>query len=436
MEIISIKYILIALIGGLASFLSNKSVAVYHDGLRPIVPGVLDGSMTRKDLAATSFAMSLGLVVGFGIPFSLTTSIILIHSILLTTDIIGTSCPDTKKGTIVAVVLGAIYSILLLVGLRFVVDAFAMLPVNILAPLGKVGSPIISAFAAFPALVVAYQYGAKKGLFAFLSTVILRQVTLYYGVISLGTATIKLNADGMALLVGMIIMLFFAMREKNVDGSNSNEMLLHIFGDRIKRIKKNIVYLAIMGGLISAGSAMQIIASDPISINLLSTGKVSEAALTTFTRSIGFIPLIATTAIATGVYSPAGLYFVFAVGLFIGNPVIAFLVGALVIVLEILMLESIAKMLDKFPGIKNCGDQIRTSMTKILEISLLVGGMIAADAMISGLGYLFVGGFYLMNKTFKKPMVDMAVGPVAAILFGVLVNVFALVGLYVPVIAK
>jgi hypothetical protein len=37
----------------------------------------------------------------------------------------------------------------------------------------------------------------------------------------------------------------------------------------VKRIKKNMPYLAVMGGLISAGSAMHIIASDPISINLL-----------------------------------------------------------------------------------------------------------------------------------------------------------------------
>jgi Protein of unknown function len=228
----------------------------------------------------------------------------------------------------------------------------------------------------------------------------------------------------------MAVMLFFAIREKPENSANSNTMLVGIFGENIKRIRKNIFPMMAMGGLIAAGSAMQLIASDPISINLLSEGKLSEAALTSFTRSIGFIPLIATTAIATGVYSPAGLYFVFSIGLFIGNPLLAFVAGALFIGLEIMTLSSIAKMLDKFPGIKNCGDQIRTAMTKILEVALLVGGMMAADAMASGVGYLFVGALYLMNKRLKKPMVDMAIGPVAAILFGVIINVLALLGLH------
>ena len=79
------------------------------------------------------------------------------------------------------------------------------------------------------------------------------------------------------------------------------------------------------------------------------------------------------------------------------NPVISFIVGAGILAIEILLLELIAKSLDRFPGVKACGDQIRTAMTKVLEVSLLVGGMIAANEMAgsTGLGFLFVGGFYL-----------------------------------------
>ena len=95
-----------------------------------------------------------------------------------------------------------------------------------------------------------------------------------------------------------------------------------------------------------------------------------------------------------------------------------------------MLLEVIAKGLDKFPGMKNCGDHIRTAMTKILEIALLVGGMVAANEIAPGLGYLFVAGAYVLNKTSKKPLVDMAVGPVAAILLGIIVNLLSLVGLY------
>lgn len=83
-------YVLIALIGGFASILANKGVAVFNDGLRPIVPEYLEGRMDKKALAATSFALSFGLVIGFGIPVSIAATIILIHSVLLGTDIIGT----------------------------------------------------------------------------------------------------------------------------------------------------------------------------------------------------------------------------------------------------------------------------------------------------------------------------------------------------------
>ncbi len=65
-----LKYVIIALLGALASILANKGVAVFNDGLRPIVPEYLEGRIDKKALAATSFALSFGLVIGFGIPVS------------------------------------------------------------------------------------------------------------------------------------------------------------------------------------------------------------------------------------------------------------------------------------------------------------------------------------------------------------------------------
>lgn len=425
--------ILVTLLGAMASILANRGIAVFNDGLRPIVPEYLEGRMDKKSLAATSLALGFGLVVGFGIPFSLTTSILLIHCVLLGTDIIGSSSPEGNKGALISGVAGAAYGLGLMLGLQFVVDLFAKLPVNFLPSLGKVGSPIVVAFAAFPALVVAYQYGFKKGLVSFFLTFLARQFFQYHGSFSMAEGKqITLNADGMALLVGMLIMIFFAMQEKKEEGSmGANTALLGIFSKRIERVKKNMPLLAIMGGLISATTSVGIIAGDPISLNLLAEGKFSEAGLAALARAIGFVPLVATTAITTGVYGPAGMTLVFATGIFIKNPLISFVVGMIVIALEIMLLEVIAKGLDKFPGMKNCGDHIRTAMSKVLEVALLVGGMVAANDIAPGLGYLFVAGAYVLNKTAKKPLVDMAVGPVAAIMLGIIVNILSLVGLYV-----
>lgn len=429
------KFIIIALIGAFAAILANKGVAVFNDGLRPIMPEYLEGRMSKKALAATSFALGFGLVIGFGIPVSVAANIILIHSILLGTDIIGTWSPNGKKGMVISGVIGAIYGVGLVVGLKFVVDVFKMLPVNFLPELGMVSVPIIAAFATFPALVVAYQYGVKKGAITLALSFLVRQIVQYYGKFQIGSAKVALNPEGMALLVGMIIMIIFAVREKPDPNAQAVD-LVSLFSDRVKKIKKNVPYLAVMGGLIAAGTSMLIIAGDPISLNLLSKGKNVEAALTALARGIGFVPLVATTAIATGVYGPAGMTFVFVVGLLISNPILAFFVGAVVITLEVLLLDYIAKFLDKFPGMKNCGDNIRTAMSKILEVALLIGGMMAANAMAPGLGLFIVVGIYTLNKVSKKPIVDMAVGPVGAIFVGVLINVLYLFGLFIPVVTK
>lgn len=61
--------VVIAAIGALAAILANRGIAVFNDGLRPIMPEYIEGRMTRAEIASTSFAMSFGLVMGFGIGF-------------------------------------------------------------------------------------------------------------------------------------------------------------------------------------------------------------------------------------------------------------------------------------------------------------------------------------------------------------------------------
>ena len=88
-----IELVAIALLGGICAVLANKGIAVFNDGLRPIVPEFLEGKIGKKEIAATSFALSFGLVIGFGIPVSIGASTLLVHSVLLMTDIIGSWAP-------------------------------------------------------------------------------------------------------------------------------------------------------------------------------------------------------------------------------------------------------------------------------------------------------------------------------------------------------
>lgn len=429
------EYVVIMLIGALAAVLANKGIAVFNDGFRPLVPQYFEGHMGRKELAATSFAISFGLVVGFGIPTSLASSIILIHSILLATDIIGTVFKDDLAGLVLSGVVGALYGLGILVGLQFVVDLFATLPYNFLGTLGAVSAPVVAAFAAFPSVAVAMQHGYKKGAFTGLLTFIVWFVTKKFGVFAIGAAKVSLNAEGIAMLIGTIAMLYFASRQKS-DNTTSQE-LTSVFSEKVQRIQKNWWILAIMGGLLAAGTSLLIVAGDPTSLALMAEGEFASAAMAAFARAIGFIPLVFTTAIVTGVYGPAGATFVFAVGVALhGNPIFAFAVGAVVMTLEVLAINVFAKGMDRFPGVREMGEHIRTSMSKVLELALLVGSVTAANTMAATAGSLFVIGFYLLNKQSKKPIVDLAVGPVAAILFGILLNILIVLNLWaLPVVA-
>ncbi|MDP9751005.1 YhfT family protein [Thermoanaerobacter pentosaceus] len=422
------KIVLIALIGALAAILANGGIAVFNDGLRPIMPEYLEGRMKKAELAATSFALSFGLVIGFGIPISIGATILLVHSILLGTDIIGTWSPKGKIGYVVAGTIGALWGIGLLVGLQWIVNVFKKLPVNVFDSMEQIGTPVIFAFAAFPALAVAYQYGVKNGLITLTISALVRAVVARFSPIVIGTSKIALNPEGMALVTGMIVLLIYAMREKKEENSTN---IAALFTKRVDRIKKNVLVLSIMGALVAAATSLHILAGDPISLSLVSKGNYTEAALVALARAIGFVPLVATTAIATGVYGPVGMTFIFAAALFANNPLLAAILGFVIIFAEVYLLGGIAAFLDKFPGIKKSSDNIRTAMGQLLEVALLVGGANASNMALPGLGIFIVIGLYLLNEIAGRPIVRMAVGPVAAILVGILANILAAFGLYV-----
>ena len=429
-----LKYIVVIAIGALASMLANRGIAVFNDGFRAIVPQYYDGQISRKELGTMSFAISFGLVIGFGLPTSIAATIILIHCLLLTTDIIGTWCPDSKVGLIASGVIGGVYGLLLLVGLEFIVKLFGLLPYNFLNDLGSVSVYMTIAFAIFPAVAVAYQHGFGKGAITGVITVVAWFLFKKFGTFNIdATHKFTLNADGMAMLVGVIMMLVFAAQIKGEGASNAT--LTKVFSAKLERIRKNWFLLAIMGGLLAAGTSLAIVAGDPASLAALGNGQNVEGGMIALARAIGFVPLVFTTSIVTGVYAPAGCTFVFVVGMFLfGNPLVALLVGAGVMIVELLLINVFANVMDKMPGVKDMGEHIRTSMNKVIEITLMVGAVVGAEKTaaavgLSGIGAMFVIACVLLNRRSKKPIVEMAIGPVACILFGLLVNVLLVIGL-------
>lgn len=118
------------------------------------------------------------------------------------------------------------------------------------------------------------------------------------------------------------------------------------------------------------------IAGDPASLALLAEGEYANAALTALARAIGFIPLVFTTAIVTGVYGAARMYLCICGRTFPSwKSGICFLAGVVIMVVSCLI-DLFAKGMDRFPGVKDMGEYVRTSMNKVLEVALLSGGIV------------------------------------------------------------
>src|SRR5699024_12563574 len=102
----------------------------------------------------------------------------------------------------------------------------------------------------------------------------------------------------------------------------------------------------------------------------------------------------------------AGTSLVFAVGLvFRDLTIVAFILGAAIMYLEVISLSAVSKGMDKLPGIREMGEHIRTSLTDVLGIAILVGSAMAGEEIAPGIGFFWVFGFYLINRMAKKPLV-------------------------------
>ena len=76
-----IRLLFVVLIGVTSSVLVNRDVAVFNDGFRPVYAEYFDGGMDRRSLGATGFAVSIGLLLGYGLTTSIAVGILIFHSL-------------------------------------------------------------------------------------------------------------------------------------------------------------------------------------------------------------------------------------------------------------------------------------------------------------------------------------------------------------------
>ena len=428
-----IQIVVVACLTGMTALLAHKSAAVFHDGIRPILPQLIEGNMNRREAGSIAFGLSIGFVASVGISFTLKTGLLNSWLLFLPTDILGV----LAFNGMMAFGLGAIWGVLILTCLLPVNHLLTALPVDVLGSLGELSSPVVSAFALFPLVAIFYQFGWKNSLFAAVVVLMTRIIIVRYFP--------HLNPESIEIFVGMVMLLGIAITlDHRTRGERSDDDGQSVFEERTSRIIKNLPYIAIVGGLIAAVASMKIFAGSEVSIFTLekayhagldpaqSQTLINQAALAEFMRGLGFVPMIATTALATGVYAVAGFTFVFAVGYLIANPLIAFVVGALVISAEVLLLRSIGKWLGRYPSVRNASDNIRNAMNMLMEMALLVGSIFAAIKMAGYTGFTIAAALYFLNESLGRPVQKMASPVVAVLITGIVLNILFYCGLFVP----
>lgn len=423
-----ISVIVVIALCATTAYLSHTGAAVFHDGIRPVLPEYIEGRMKRPELASIAFGLSVGFIASVGIVHTVATNILNPWLLFLPTDILGIVAP--RKW--IAIALGALWGVLCIFGMGALNTALTILPVDMIGGIASLGNPVMVGFSLFPLVAIFRQFGTQKGVISTVLVLIVRQLASIF---------VPGMTDALVMLSGIILLLGFAITNDMANKVTSNEGSGNVFSERVERIKKNLPFLMLVGALVALASNLRIFAGSEVSIYTLAqsyatTGEaastlVNQAALAEVMRGIGFIPLIAITAITTGVYGVAGLTFVYPIGYLMPNPIFALIGGAIMIFVEVMALGLVGKFLSKFHSIRSASDNIRSSMTTVMEFALLIGSVNACVTMGGATGFFIGAMVYFINEFTGKKIMQMAIGPVAAIVTGIVLNLMYFVGLFV-----
>lgn len=416
----------------LTAYISHMALAVFNDGVRPFMLDFIQGRTTRSATTAVSFGLSAGFIFGLGAPMALSTGVLNPWLVFLPTDILGMLAP--KKW--LAPLLGGAWGAVVVFGLNGANNVAHDLPVDFLTAMQQMSTPILFLFSLFPVLAITKQFGRKWGGIA--------------GVLELALVVMTMKlwpnmfAGALAMAVGVLMLIGLAVakdvRQRRADrAAGVEEVVLEddpmasLFSASAARLRRYLPLFMVLGAGVCVLAQMHIFGGGEATSFLIAKGQYSEAAQVDFYRVFGFIPLIATTALASGAYGIAGFTLVYPIGYLMPNPFLAAVVGALVFAAEVLALSWIGRILGKLPSVRDSSEHLRSAIGDTLQLAILFGSLMAANAMGGGLGILIVGGLYLLNEAMGRPVVKMAAAPAAVIIGGILLNILYWLDLFTPV---
>ena len=411
-----------------ASLLSHKCISNFNDGARPVFPELMENRMTRTEFAVTITGMGFGWVLA-GFSQWLGYGLIACHLTLIATDCLGAWAPNKW----VAIALGAAWGAICFWGTAGINAAFSALPYNFLNDLTNISTPALPIFCMYPAVAVAGQYDAKKGIITGIIQVIVYIICTIVGALDFGSFKVSLYPYTFAMLAGMICLVVYATQTKNESIETDAEQD-NLFERNAERIKSNWIYLCTQGALNALGIATLSQAYQPATLSAaVQAGNLSVYQVAMIGVIIAFIPLIVSTSLATGVYQAVGLTTCMLVGSFFKGNLwfLAPVAGFAVEFIEIQLLGLLGKLLARFPGLSQSGDHIRDAMISCITLALTIGSFMAANATWGAVGLCIVGAFYTVNEVTGQRLPKTAVGPIAAVVVGILYNIMVLLGLVV-----
>ncbi|MFJ4709350.1 YhfT family protein [Streptomyces anulatus] len=416
----------------LTAFIAHMALAVFNDGVRPFLLDFIQGRTTRSATTAVSFGLSAGFIFGLGAPMALSTGVLNPWLLFLPTDILGMLSP--KKW--LAPILGGAWGAVVVFGLNGANNIAHDLPVDFLTAMQQMSTPILFLFTLFPVLAITKQFGRKWGGIA--------------GVVELALVVMTMKlwpnmfAGALAMAVGVLMLIGLAvskdLRQRRADRAagaveevGGDDPMASLFSASATRLRKYLPLFMLLGAGVCVLAQMHVFGGGEATSFLIAKGQYAEAAQVDFYRVFGFIPLIATTALASGAYGIAGFTLVYPIGYLMPNPFLAAVVGALVFAVEVLALSWIGKVLGRLPSVRDSSEHLRSAIGDTLQLAILFGSLMAANAMGGGLGILVVGGLYLLNEAMGRPVVRMAAAPAAVIVGGIVLNVLYWLDLFTPI---
>lgn len=100
--------------------------------------------------------------------------------------------------------------------------------------------------------------------------------------------------------------------------------------------------------------------------------------------------------------------------------------------LEVLLLSKLGKVLERFPSLREASDSIRTAISNVMEIALLLGSVLAVLKMGEFTGFSIFVALYALNEALGRPVIRLAASPLAAILTGLILNLLYVLQLFTP----